>query len=51
MTSKHKIILDRKTGKPKAPGSRMAPALAAGKRHKADREEKQWAAKSKGPAK
>lgn len=30
---------------------RILPALAAGKRHKAEREAKQWAAKSKGPAK
>lgn len=51
MTGKHTIILDKKTGKPKARSARLPPVLAAGKRHKADRIEKRLrenAAKSKG---
>lgn len=35
--SKHTIILDKKTGKPKARSARLPPVLAAAKRHKADR--------------
>ena len=37
--SKHTIILDRKTGKPKSRPPRMAPVLARGQKHKADRHE------------
>lgn len=45
--SKHTIVLDKKTGKPKSPAPRMAPVLAAAKHQQAAREEKAWKAKSK----
>lgn len=35
--SRHTIILDKKTGKPKARSARLPPVLATAKRHKADR--------------
>lgn len=47
MTGKHTIIIDKKTGKPKARSTRLPPVLASAKRHKADRIEKKWRAKSK----
>lgn len=49
--SRHTIILDKKTGKPKARPPRMAPVLAAAKHKQAARIEKRLrenAAKSKG---
>jgi hypothetical protein len=41
--SKHVIVLDKKTGKPKAKPPRTPKPIAKGKRLKAEREAKAWA--------
>ena len=49
--SRHTIILDKKTGKPKSRSARLPPVLASGQRKKADRQEKRLrenAAKARG---
>jgi hypothetical protein len=44
---KHTIMLDKKTGKPRAPGARMAAGQLKNAHGKASRLAKRWKAKSK----
>lgn len=46
--SKHKIVLDRKTGKPKAPAPRMAAGQRKNLEGKAASLTKRWLSKARG---